>query len=251
MHPGPSRIAERVVAFFIPPACREEILGDLHERFESGPQFAMDALRTVPLVIVSRMRRTADPQVLTIQAFVLYASFLAVAWFGNADLLRQQWELLRLAIPAVMVIIGLLLNDTYATPGRQSALRLAHGPMLGVIMALTSQGVLQVISPAIAIPAWNTLYGCGLSLLLSSAVRAVFPPGSAHPLSANAGAFWLKKTGGGHGHSEGIPRHIKGVLLLLGLAVLGMGIVKRAVLPRTILFLLVLFIAYHWLKPDS
>ena len=84
MRSGPSKAAEAIVALLLPPACREEVLGDLHERYRSRLQYFTDALSTVPLVILSRIRRTADPQVLLIQAFALYASFLTAAWFKDA-----------------------------------------------------------------------------------------------------------------------------------------------------------------------
>src|SRR6266404_6104641 len=66
-------LGERVVAFFIPPACREEVLGDLHERFLSTPRYVADALSTVPLVIVSRIRRSTDPVLLLMEAIVLFS----------------------------------------------------------------------------------------------------------------------------------------------------------------------------------
>src|SRR6185503_7620798 len=56
--PGPSRIAEAVVAILLPPASREEVLGDLYERFRSPSRYAVDALITVPMVVISRIRRT-------------------------------------------------------------------------------------------------------------------------------------------------------------------------------------------------
>ena len=62
MHAGPSKTAEAIVAVFVPPACREEVLGDLHERYRFPLQYGLDALRTVPLVIISKIRRTADPE---------------------------------------------------------------------------------------------------------------------------------------------------------------------------------------------
>jgi hypothetical protein len=50
MYPGPSKTAEAIVAVFVPPACREEVLGDLHERYSSAGQYGLDALRTIPLI---------------------------------------------------------------------------------------------------------------------------------------------------------------------------------------------------------
>ena len=78
---GPSRAAEAIVALLLPPVCREEILGDLHERYRGSAQYSLEVVCTVPLVIISRIRRTADPQVLLIQAFALYVSFLGAAWW--------------------------------------------------------------------------------------------------------------------------------------------------------------------------
>ena len=96
---GPTKTAETVVAFFVPPACREEVLGDLYERFRSPGQYCFDAIRTVPLVIASRVRRTADPQLLVTIALGTYASFLGAAFFWDRAFLHEQWGALPLAIP--------------------------------------------------------------------------------------------------------------------------------------------------------
>ena len=129
MPSGPSKSAETIVGILTPPACREEVLGDLHERYRSPLQYGLDALGAVPLVILSRIRRTADPQVLVMQAFALYLSFLTAARFQDASLLQAQWGLLRLAIPAGMTLFGLILEDAYAIPGRRSPLSLVRGPL--------------------------------------------------------------------------------------------------------------------------
>ena len=71
---------ERAVGIFIPPACREEVLGDLRERNDGVQLFLYDALRTVPFVILSRVQRTTDSVVLLMQAFCCYVSYLAAAW---------------------------------------------------------------------------------------------------------------------------------------------------------------------------
>jgi hypothetical protein len=74
MPSGPSKTTVAVVAFLIPPACREEVLGDLHERFQSPSQYVADALFTITLIILSRIRRTADVEILLLQSFALYMS---------------------------------------------------------------------------------------------------------------------------------------------------------------------------------
>jgi hypothetical protein len=176
MSSGPSRIAEAIVAALLPPACREEVLGDLHERYSSSGQYVRDALGTVPLVIFSRIRRTTDPQVLLMQCFASYVSFLGAARLNGGVLPSEQGRLLRLAIPAAMVVAGIMLEDTYARRGRRRLWSLARGPALGLGLAFASQGVLRIIDPNLAIPNWVMLYGCGMSFLLSSAIRMLFPP---------------------------------------------------------------------------
>jgi hypothetical protein len=57
-----------------------------------------------------------------LQALVLYVSFLGAAWFKEGAFLREQWGLLRLAIPAGMAMLGLILEGAYSTPGRRSSI---------------------------------------------------------------------------------------------------------------------------------
>jgi hypothetical protein len=250
MYSGPSKAAEAIVAVFVPPACREEVLGDLHERYSSPRQYAVDALCTVPLVIISRMRRTADPQVLLIQAFALSVSFLGAAWFKDGTLLREQWGLLRLAIPVGMAMLGLILEDAYAKPGRRSSLSLVRGPVFGLGFALGSQGVFWAGNPNLAVPRWILFYGCAMSLLLSSAVRMLLPPTTDQLQGANAPALWLRQAGGSSGNPQGIIRVVKGVTSIVAVAVVGtwMDDHSAPLKLRVISLLLVLVIAYQLWK---
>jgi hypothetical protein len=247
MNSGPSKTAEAIVAVFVPPACREEVLGDLHERYSSSGQYGLDAVRTIPLVIISRIRRTADPQVLLMQAFALYASFLGAAWLKDRALLSEQWGLLRLAIPAGMAMVGLILEDAYSKPVRRSPLKLARGPVLGLGLALASQGMFRISNPDLALPSWITFYGCALSLLLSSAVRMSFPPATDQLQGANVPADWLKQSGGSLGNAETSTRAVKGIAAIVAAVIVGTWMADRAVLPkaRIVTLLLVLLIAYQ------
>jgi hypothetical protein len=175
MSRGPSLRAESIVAILIPPACREEILGDLHERYQSPRQYALDAVRTIPLLIVSRVLRTSDLQVLLMQAAVLYMSFLSAAWLGGRELPSQFWELWRLAIPVATVLFVLMLHDAYAIPGVEFVPS-ALGPFLALLVAIGVQEILRTSGLHLALPRWLMLYGCSIGLLLSSAIRIWFPP---------------------------------------------------------------------------
>jgi hypothetical protein len=195
MPSGPSKTAEAIVALFVPAACREEVLGDLHERYRSSRHYAVDAFVTVPLVIASRIRRTADPQFLLLQACALYAAFLGAAWLNDRAFLREPWGLLRLAIPAGIALFSLVLVEAYAKPGPRSSFNLVRGPALGLGLALASQGMFRVSQSHLTIPGWITLYGCTIGLLLSSAVRILFPSAigqTGRLAGANVPGDWLK-----------------------------------------------------------
>ena len=250
MHSRPSRAAEALVAVLTPPASREEVLGDLHERYRSPGQYGLDVLRTIPLVILSRLHRTADPQVLLMQAFALCVSFLAAAWFTGGTLLRGPWGLLRLAIPAAIAMLGMMLEDAYANPGRRSALKLVRGPLLGLGLALASQGVLWAGDPGLSIPRPIALYGCAMSLLLSSAVRLLFPPMANQLQEANAPATWLKQAGVSEGAAHGITLILKVVAAIVATAAAGSWIADQFSLPkpRAIASLLLMVLAYQLWK---
>jgi hypothetical protein len=196
MDPGPSQAAEAIVAILLPPACREEVLGDLHERYRSPAQYGAEAACTVPLVILSRIRRTSDPQVLLMHAFAWYVSFLVAARVTDGALLNAQWGLVRLAIPAGVAVLVLMLEDAYARPVPRSALQLARGPVLGLGFALLSQGMFRLSNPDLALPGRIAFYGCAAGLLLSSAVRLLFPPVMDQLKGAHVPADWLKRSGG-------------------------------------------------------
>ena len=195
MQSRPSKAAEFLVAIFVPPACREEVVGDLHERYRSPLHYALETIRTVPMVVLSRIRRTADPQILLMQAFAFYLSFLCFAWFHGGALLRDRWGLLRLAIPGAMMLLGLVLEDAYARPGPRPPLGLMRGPVLGLGLSILSQELLRAGNPDLALPGWIMVYGCAASLLLSSTIRLSFPPPANQLQGAHAPAEWLKRAG--------------------------------------------------------
>jgi hypothetical protein len=215
MRSGPSKTAEAIVGAFLPPACREEVLGDLYERYRSAGQYAWDAVRTIPLVVISRIRRTADPQMLLMQAFVLYTSFLGAAWLSNRAFLNEQSGLLRLAIPAAMSIFGLVLEDACAKPGRRSPYSLVRGPVLGVGLALASQGIFRVSNSDLAVPKWIMLDGCAMSLVLSSALRILFPPVTRQLQGANVPAQWPKQSGEALGNPVTSVQIVKGIAVVV------------------------------------
>lgn len=99
---------EKIVLGLIPPSAREAVAGDLCETCTSPRQYAREALRTLPLVILSQMRRSLNLPALLLQTGLVYFCLGPVA--------------ASLALPL------LLLNDTYqpvTRPCPRRALRAA------------------------------------------------------------------------------------------------------------------------------
>jgi hypothetical protein len=180
-------VIEKIVGILIPPACREEVLGDLRERNEGVQLFIYDALRTIPLVIVSRIRRTTDSVVLLMEAFCCYVSFLAVAIVAQPAMLASREGLLRLAIPGTIALGVLVIADAYANPRKRSVLR----PVLAVALAFAGVFLAHVIHPLL--PGRMLAIGSGMSMLLLLAMRMLFPPMADRPQQAQGPAFWDKQ----------------------------------------------------------
>ncbi len=175
--PGePPRILERIIGLFIPPSRREDVLGDLRERYASLWRYIGESIRTTPMVIFGAIRRATDPQLFLMEALLLYVSFLSALWYMNRPMLNNQWGLLRPAIPAAIAIAILLLYDAWAPPERQPPFRAS----LRVVIALGGACLCQTA----AIPRETAVFGAGIAALLVSSVRMLFPPGAVLPQKA-------------------------------------------------------------------
>lgn len=178
---------EKIVGILIPPACREEILGDLRERNEGAQLFLYDALRTLPFVIYSRIRRTTDSVVLLMQAFCCYVSFLAVAWFRYRSLIADREGLLLLAIPCAIALAVLMLADAYADPRGKSPLR----PFIALALAFAAVGISLTVYPLL--PGPLVALGSGFSMAFLLMLRMMFPPLADRPQQAQGPALWQKQ----------------------------------------------------------
>lgn len=114
---GPPAWLERIVLLAIPPAAREAVAGDLWETYRSPRQYAGEALRTVPFVIASQMRRN-----LNLPALMLHGALVFLCLSGPA---------------ATLLLPALMLRDAYQATTRpcpQHAFRdsvlLASGVMI-------------------------------------------------------------------------------------------------------------------------
>jgi len=104
----PPVLIDAVVRALIPPACREHVIGDLWERYRSPRQFVLDAVRTIPFVVASQIRRTSTLAGIVIHTFILFVSLGTGA--------RRLW-------PAVIAVAGSLLGFVLRDPSMVHSLR--------------------------------------------------------------------------------------------------------------------------------
>ena len=169
MAPGPPQVIEAVVFWLVPPACREEVLGDLHERFRCPRQYFFEAARTVPLVILSRIRRTTDAALLLLEALALFLALVTPArLLSVSSFLTEQQGYLKLATLVAPALVALMLVDAY---GSRTA-RMTVGPIAGfcAILVLSTNSEL-------ALPSFRMiLLGSFAGMLLVGALRLYFSP---------------------------------------------------------------------------
>lgn len=141
MPAGPPPRLEAIVGLFLPPVCREEVLGDLRETYSSAWQYAAQAIHVIPCVFFSRVRRTTDVQLLLTQTLLIYGAFLAGGWYSDRRLTLAEWGLLWPAIPTAANIFDLVFEKAWAG-GSKWLPRLVWGAALGLGIAVSPFGYL-------------------------------------------------------------------------------------------------------------
>jgi len=171
METHPSRLIERLVARFIPASCREHIVGDLRERSLSMPQYLALALRTVPVVILGHMKRTVDPAFLVVQLSGLLVAFEAAWRLSDMPLLENLSQILRLLIPALAGLLGLLARDAYIDHEDRNPVRSVMDAGFGAAVALLLELLLAGVLPAWSLPTRVILKAALMAVFILSLVR--------------------------------------------------------------------------------
>ncbi|HEX7361659.1 MAG TPA: hypothetical protein VF283_14310 [Bryobacteraceae bacterium] len=187
MESGPSKIAEALVYWLLPPACREEVLGDMRERNVSSACYLVEAISTVPSIIYSRIRRTTDAVVTLMAAASMYTAFVMSAWWLDRELLFREYGYARVAIPPLVFVVAIILADAYSDPKKRWPLKPLFGPTLGLALTYAVE-----LNHRWALPASVLACGAGVSVLLVSTLRLLFPPVTERPQTAKFPAFWQK-----------------------------------------------------------
>jgi hypothetical protein len=206
MPPGPPKILEDLAKALIPPACREEVLGDVYERYKSPGQYLGDLVSTLPFVVLSRIMRITDIRLLLMDALLVYGSFLTAAWYVSRTLVTDAGGLVRLAIPSGLALLYLLISNAFT------------GPSFGIKVALIA------LCSAAGLVTDANFYGFLLSMMLVSTARLMFEPG-ARQIQGAGGAPLPAGQG-----SRPASRAARVTMTLVSLAVVGLiwwGIVNR------------------------
>jgi len=177
----PPEILENLISRLIPAPCRENIAGDLREQYQSAGQYFILSLRTVPIVIAGRVRQNLDPIVLLIQACGLLVAFEAGWRLSGMPLLTGISQLVRLLMPVLAGLIGLLLRDAYVNPEVRNPWHSAVDPAFGTVFAIVLAAFVGVLWPGEALTAQVLGKGALIALFILFFVResvwAVMRPG--------------------------------------------------------------------------
>jgi hypothetical protein len=141
MEARPPALIEAAVRLLVPYAAREHVLGDLSERYSSPLQYTVDALRTIPFVLVSQIRRTSPLGAVVIQSFLLFVGF----GVGSGALLVA-------ALAVVAALLGLVLRDAYKQCVSISATQIVVDLAFGSGCLIVAEGVLAVTRPDLVLP---------------------------------------------------------------------------------------------------
>jgi hypothetical protein len=187
MESGPSKIVEAPVYWLLPPACREEVLGDMRERNQSSAQYLVEATCTVPSVIYSRIRRATDAVLTLMVAISMYTAFVTSAWWLDPELLFREYGYARVAIPPAIFLVAIILADAYSDLKKRWPLKPVFGPTLGLAFAYAVE-----LNHRWALPESVLAWGGAVSVLLVSTLRLTFPPVAERPQAAKIPPFWQK-----------------------------------------------------------
>src|SRR5579862_6516694 len=96
----PPKFLESLVRRLLPPAVREQVLGDLHERYESPLGYIADAASVVPAAVFGQLRRSTPIPLRLLETVIIYSSI-----FGGA---RVPMEFDRPPDPSQMVLLTMV-----------------------------------------------------------------------------------------------------------------------------------------------
>ena len=169
MTAGPPLALERAVLWLVPPQVREEVAGDLWERYRSPLGYLFDLVRALPYVVASQIRRATDPALFMLIAFTLVAALGALEPERGEIGIPIPWRALAAALPC---IVALLLRDAYRRNDIWSGPR-AGGDVvwLGIALVL-SQAATGFLAPDWGLPVGWLIGGFVFTSIVMALLRS-------------------------------------------------------------------------------
>jgi hypothetical protein len=134
---GPPALLDSVVRLLFPPVAREATVGDLWERYRSPLHFAAEALRVLPFVIGSQIRRSSSAPILGLQAFILFSCF------DGFEIVPRNVPLwATAAVPTLAGFAGLVMRDVYRGTDRRTIRRAVLDIATAAFCMLSSEAVI-------------------------------------------------------------------------------------------------------------
>jgi hypothetical protein len=220
MEARPPALADAIVRALIPPACREAVIGDLWERYTSPSAFVFEAVRALPFLVFSRIRRTTNAPMVAVAFLMLFASF------GGSP---RLW--LNAFIPALAVLAAFLLRDVYQDLSLSPIRRAIGDGVAVVVCAVATQAVLAVARPELLLTRWGVLTGL-LTCLALIAGRLAGPGANPRPSLAAGSALSLDELRGEMRQVERAARVTRRVESAAGVFVIGAGIAGTVWAPQ-------------------
>jgi hypothetical protein len=168
----PPRLVEAAVSVLIPPERREDVLGDLYERYSSPPQYIADAVQMIPAIIWGRIRRTTDRRTLLIEFCGVYICFLSAVLL-LAPMPAEPLIPVRALIPAMVMELVFVVANAYERAGRPRSLALIA--VISAAVAVDVRVVLSVVAPQWTISGLQAFaLGCAGGVLVHCGSRQLF-----------------------------------------------------------------------------
>ena len=216
----PPALADAIVRALIPPACREAVIGDLWERYTSTAAYVAEALRALPFLVVSRIRRTTNAPMIALAFLMLFASF------GGSP---RLWP--NAVVPALAVLAAFLLRDAYQDLSLSTTRRAIGDGVAVAVCAVATQAVLAVTRPELLLTRWGALTG-SLTCLALIAGRLAGPGVNQRPSFAAGTALSLDELRGEMRQVERAARVTRRVESAAGILVIGFGIAGTVWAPQ-------------------
>ena len=108
----PPKFLESLVRLLLPPALREQVLGDIHERYQSPLKYIADAANVVPAAIFNQLRRSTPIPFRLLEALIVYCSvFVGGRLLSLLD--GPPPNPSQVAHLTMVALAGLILHDVY------------------------------------------------------------------------------------------------------------------------------------------